>query len=153
MSLQFALMDHVEGTADTPSGDVFAEVLVLAEQADELGLGIVTSRERPLANLQEIVAAHRKAWDQAGWSEPPQISAGFGLYVGADDRSAEADAAATTWLLWERMATRPQWSDLAAPASTAEAGERVGFLHGGPETVAQAIVERHRGLPLTHVHV
>ena len=36
--MQFALMDHVEGDADTPSSEVFAEVLALTEEAEDLGL-------------------------------------------------------------------------------------------------------------------
>ncbi len=121
--------------------------------AGERGVGLMTSRERPLTNLREIVAAYRSAWKRAGWTEAPPVSGGFGLYVGADDRSAETEVAATIPLLWEKVAVRPEWRAASAPASAAEAARRVGFLYGSPETVAQAIVARQRALSLTHVHV
>ena len=121
--------------------------------AGERGVGLMTSRERPLNHLREIVAAHRSAWKRAGWTEIPPVSGGFGLYVGADDRSAEAEVATTIPPLWEKVAIRPEWSTAPAPASVAEAARRVGFLYGSPETVAQAIVARQRALSLTHAHV
>ena len=121
--------------------------------AGERGIGLMTSRERPPDHLQEIVAAYRSAWERAGWTGTPPVSGGFGLYVGADDRSAESEVAATIPPLWEKVAVRPGWRAAPAPASTAEAARRVGFLYGSPETVAQAIVARQRALSLTHAHV
>ena len=121
--------------------------------AGERGVGLMTSRERPPNHLREIVAAYRNAWERAGWTGTPPVSGGFGLYVGADDRSAESEVAATIPPLWEKVAVRPEWRAAPAPASTAEAARRVGFLYGSPETVAPAIVARQRALSLTHAHV
>ena len=113
----------------------------------------MTSRDRALDHVQEIVAAYRRVWSQAGWPEPPPVSGGFGLYIDADDRSAEAAATTPVQKLWARAAPRPRWSTTPPPASTAEAAQRVGLLYGSPETVAQGIVARQRILSLTHAHV
>ena len=142
-----------------PLGDLRTQTWAAANSvesavlAGERGVGLMTSRERPLHDLQEIVTAYRGAWERVGWTETPPVSGGFGLYVGADDRSAEAEVVATIPPLWEKVAIRPEWSTAPAPASAAEAARRVGFLYGSPETVAQAIVARQRALSLTHAHV
>ncbi len=142
-----------------PLGDLRTRTWVAANSvesamlAGERGVGLMTSRERPLSHLREIVAAHRSVWERAGWTEPPPVSGGFGLYVGADDRSAETEVATTIPSLWEKVAIRPEWSTAPAPVSAVEAARRVGFLYGSPETVAPAIIARQRALSLTHVHV
>ena len=142
-----------------PLGDLRTRTWAAANSVEsavlvgERGMGLMTSRDRPLDHLREIVTAYRRAWKRAGWMETPPVSGGFGLYVGADDRSAETAVTATIQQLWVRAATRPAWRTAPAPVSTAEAARRVGFLYGGPETVATAMVARQRALALTHTHV
>ena len=142
-----------------PLGDLRTRTWAAANSVEsavlvgERGVGLMTSRDRPLDSLREIVAAYRAAWERAGWPGTPPVSGGFGLYVDADDRSAEAAVTATIEQIWARAVTRPTWRTVPAPASTAEAARRVGFLYGGPETVATAMVARQRILALTHTHV
>lgn len=142
-----------------PLGDLRARTWAAANSVESAalvakrGLGLMTSRDRALDHVQEIVAAYRRVWSQAGWPEPPPVSGGFGLYIDADDRSAEAAATTPVQKLWARAAPRPRWSTTPPPASTAEAAQRVGLLYGSPETVAQGIVARQRILSLTHAHV
>ena len=125
---------HIAGRTWAAANSVESAVL-----AGERGVGLMTSRDRPLDHLREIVTAYRRTWKRAGWTGAPPVSGGFGLYVGADDRSAETAVAATIQLLWARAATRPAWRTAPAPSSTAEAARRVGFLYGSPETVAAAV--------------
>ena len=67
-----------------PLGDLRTQTWAAANSvesavlAGERGVGLMTSRERPLHDLQEIVTAYRGAWERAGWTETPPVSAALG---------------------------------------------------------------------------
>ena len=142
-----------------PLGDLRARTWAAANSVESAalvakrGLGLMTSRDRALDHVQEIVAAYRRVWSQAGWPEPPPVSGGFGLYIDADDRSAEAAATTPVQKLWGqgRPAAAVEYDATAGEYRRGRAACRPPLC--SPETVAQGIVARQRILSLTHAHV
>lgn len=136
-----------------PRSWVAANSIDSATIAGDRGLGIVTSRERPLEELREIAAVHRISWTQANRPDAPRVSGGLATYVGIDDSRAEAEGKTIVAPLWKKVATRPEWVGVPAPTSPEDAGRRVGFVYGGPESVAQALIARQQALSLTDMHL
>jgi alkanesulfonate monooxygenase SsuD/methylene tetrahydromethanopterin reductase-like flavin-dependent oxidoreductase (luciferase family) len=125
-----------------------------ARLSGERGYGIMLSRERRLGEMARIVQAYRTGREEAGLPPGGRIAASRPVFVGeSDDNAREAVEHAVALMVARQRRERPQYAGLPAPTSFAEACERVQFVAGGPDTVAQAVRDLLAEIPFTALHV
>lgn len=125
-----------------------------AHLAGRHGYGIMLSRERKPGEMRKIVQASRAGRVEAGLSPEGEVAASRPVYVGSSDEAAREEAAGAVAIMLQRQReTRPDSADLPPPASFEEACQRVQFVAGGPEKVAQVVRGLREAVPFTALHV
>lgn len=126
-----------------------------AMQAGRHGYGLMLSRERSLEEMQRLYDAFVDGRREAGLAPTGgRIAASRALLVGESDAAAAQTAAEAVEIMVQRQRVeRPAFRDLPPPQSFAEACERVKFLVGAPETIAQDMAELRRAIPITAFHI
>lgn len=118
------------------------------------GYGIMLSRERRLGEMGRIVQAYHAGREEAGLPAGGRVAASRPVFVGESDAAARAVVEQAVALMVARQKReRPQYANLPAPTSFEEACERVQFVAGGAETVAQAVCELQAEVPFTALHI
>ncbi len=123
--------------------------------AGQRGYGIMLSRERTVVTMGSICEAYRTGRREARLSlDGGRIAASRPMYVAPTDGQARAEAEEAIWTMVHRQRRdRPQFATMPVPTTFDEACERVQFIAGSPQTVAQEVRQLYAQVPFTALHI